>query len=176
MPLLLRLAVLWKQKLWLKSVCVCVRAQNIHATGQWCQMAWVNCHLIWGLLYDAKRKSDRDRENKAHYLFMFYKIVNVCLMVLVDIENMESLVVTNSVFHHFMPLCSFYHHIICCSNWLLLLLSLPLSPIFSQTCVFFIAKMARMESLIRPFGDVDHFANQLFAKKVPYKTPFFFFP
>lgn len=69
--LLLYSVVLWKQKLWVK----CVR--NIHMTGQWCQM-------VSGILPSYLRFiiwEEKEKNTHTHYLFVFYKIVNVCLMV-----------------------------------------------------------------------------------------------
>lgn len=151
----------------------CVR--NSHMTGQWCQMVSgiLPSYLRFIITEEKRTNKKHTPHTHTHYLFVFYKIVNVCLMVW-SIECM--VVVTNfgSVFHHFMSFCFFFRDIGgCCQLPHTIQFSSVVAMAVRFSC-FFIEKIYRMTSLTRSFGDVSHFANKLFNhQKKQYKSNFF---
>lgn len=108
----------------------------------------------------------RGREKKrTHYLFMFYKIVNVCLMVW-SIEY--------SRFDQFRFGFSSFYAILFLFPSFWLLLPTPILLLLFFLFLMHWRKLLEWNCWTRSFGDVDHFANKLFNRqKKQYKTLFF---
>lgn len=99
----------------------------------------------------------RGREKKrTHYLFMFYKIVNVCLMVW-SIEY--------SRFDQFRFGFSSFYAILFLFPSFWLLLPTPILLLLFFLFLMHWRKLLEWNCWTRSFGDVDHFANKLFNRQ-----------
>lgn len=101
--------------------CCCIRSccenknygQNVCETFIWqvSGVKWFRVYIaILFEVYYMRGKKSEQKNTHTHYLLVFYKIVNVCLMVW-SIEWMAVVTDFGSVFHHFMSFCFFFRDI-----------------------------------------------------------------